>query len=89
MANHPSLDLGLVPHDLQDLSSADAVAAFFSRLGYRTEARIAQTGANLGITAEATLRPIRRIELLANQDDLFQVYLFELKRSSKTKSIVS
>lgn len=73
------LDVELRPGDLQDLASADAVAAFFARLGYRTEGRVSQKPGHLGITAEGTLRPIRRMELIATQEDLFQVYLFELK----------
>ena len=71
-------DLDLAPADIQTLASADAVAAFFARLGYDTNARTVQTPGNLGITAEGTLRPIRRIELIADQEELFQVYLFEL-----------
>jgi len=71
-------DLDLTPADIQTLANADALAAFFARLGYDTNARTVQTPGNLGITAEGTLRPIRRIELLADQEELFQVYLFEL-----------
>lgn len=73
-----NLDIEVEPHDIQTISGADAVAAFFARLGYNTEARISQTPANLGITAEGTARPIKRIELIADQESLFQVYLFEL-----------
>src|SRR3990172_10029566 len=71
-------DVDLTPADVQTLANADAVAGFFARLGYDTNARTVQTPGNLGITAEGTLRPIRRIELLADQEELFQVYLFEL-----------
>lgn len=74
----PRLDLDLRTRDVQDLTGADAVTAFFGRLGYRTDARIEQTAAHLGMVAEGTVRPIRRIERLANQEDLLQVYLFEL-----------
>lgn len=72
------LDLELSSHDVQALNSADAVVAFFAQLGYKTDARIPQTPGNLGITAEGTVRPIRKIELIADQEGLFQVYLFEL-----------
>ncbi|MBI3327445.1 MAG: hypothetical protein HYZ81_12185 [Nitrospinae bacterium] len=80
MNQQPShvLDIELGPHDIQALSTADAVAAFFARLGYHTDARIQQTPGNLGIAAEGTVRPIKKIELLADQESLFQVYLFEL-----------
>ncbi|OGA71057.1 MAG: hypothetical protein A3G81_23460 [Betaproteobacteria bacterium RIFCSPLOWO2_12_FULL_65_14] len=71
-------DVDLTPADVQTLANADAVAGFFARLGYDTNARTVQTPGNLGITAEGTLRPIRRIELIADQEELFQVYLFEL-----------
>ena len=71
-------DVDLSPHDIQALNGADAVAAFFARLGYNTAARTLQTANNLGITAEGTTRPIKRIELIADQEALFQIYLFEL-----------
>lgn len=41
--------------DIQSLSNADEMPAFFARLGYDTDARISQTPANLGITAEGTV----------------------------------
>ena len=34
--------------------------------------------ANLGITADSLLRSIKHVELIASQDELLQVYLFEL-----------
>ncbi|MBI4473579.1 MAG: hypothetical protein HY646_13000, partial [Acidobacteria bacterium] len=60
------------------MSSADGVAHFFGRLGYNTNARTPQSPANFEITADSTLKAIKRIELLADHDGLFQVYLFEL-----------
>jgi len=72
-------DIELGYADIQALSDADAVAAFFERLGYNTSVRRIQTPANLGITADSTLRPIKKIELLADQERLLQVYLFELR----------
>ena len=42
--------------DAQGLSNAEQVAAFFALLGYDTNARLAQTPANLGITAESLSR---------------------------------
>ncbi|MBV8360170.1 MAG: hypothetical protein JO189_19870 [Deltaproteobacteria bacterium] len=62
----------------QLLSDADAIAAFFGRLGYNTNARTFQTPGNLGITAESTLRRIRHIELIADNEGFLQVYLFQL-----------
>jgi hypothetical protein len=75
--NQHDIELGCA--DIQALSDADAVAAFFERLGYNTSVRRIQTPANLGITADSTLRPIKKIELLADQERLLQVYLFELR----------
>jgi hypothetical protein len=72
-------DIELRAQDIQAIDGADAVTAFFARLGYNTEPRTPQTPGNLGITAEGTIRPIKRIELIADQEGLFQVYLFELK----------
>ena len=72
------LDIELAASDVQALNAADAIAAFFARLGYHTDARTLQTPANLGMTADSTVRPIKRIELIADQEGLFQIYLFEL-----------
>jgi len=73
------LDRDIQHREIQQISSADAMAAFFAGLGYNTEARTVQTPGNLGITADGTLQPIHRIELIADQEGLLQVYLFELK----------
>jgi hypothetical protein len=78
------LDIDLSRQDVQALSSADGVAAFFARLGYNTDARTAQTPGNLGITADSTVRPIKEIELIADQEGLLQVYLFELQSVTVT-----
>jgi hypothetical protein len=64
--------------DVQLLGDANAVAAFFARLGYNTNARTFQTPGNLGITTESTLRRIHRIELIADYEGFLQVYLFQL-----------
>lgn len=63
---HKTLDIEFSAHDVQALNSADAVAAFFARLGYNTDSRTEQTPANLGITAEGTVRLIKKIELIAD-----------------------
>ncbi|MEW6300325.1 MAG: hypothetical protein AB1671_21740 [Thermodesulfobacteriota bacterium] len=75
----PALDTALTSRDIQALSNTDAVVALFACLGYDTNARTPQMPGNLGITAEGTARPIKRIELIADQQGLFQVYLFELQ----------
>ena len=63
---------------VQVLGDADGIAAFFSRLGYDTNGRTIQTPGNLGITAESLVRRIRKVELIADDEGLFQVYLFQL-----------
>lgn len=80
MAESPSLlDKDLSEHRIQDLANPDAMAALFAELGYRTESRIAQTPGNLGIHSEELRRDIRSIQLLAEQEDGFQIYLFDLR----------
>lgn len=79
-----SLDLEILSRDIQAISSADAVAAFFARLGYNTNARLKQTPANLGMAAEGTSRPIRNVELIADHEGFLQVYLFELSSVTVT-----
>lgn len=73
----PAFDVELSPQDIQSVSSPDAVAAFFTKLGYDTAARTNQTVANLAIP-EAAASSIKRIELIADRQKLLQVYLFEL-----------
>lgn len=73
------LDKDLPEHRIQDLANPDAITALFAELGYRTENRIEQSAANLGINAEELRRDIRSIHLLAEQEDGFQVYLFVLR----------
>jgi len=73
-----TLDVELGPHNILEINRSDALIALFARLGYHTCARTVQTPSNLGITAEGTARSIKRIELIADQENLFQVYLFEL-----------
>lgn len=76
--NNIRFDVDLSERDVQALSSGDAIAAFFARLGYDSNVRTVQTPGNLGIGTEGTLRPIKRIELISDREGLFQVYLFEL-----------
>lgn len=75
------------PRDLLDLSGVDPLTAFFNRLGY-TPDRLEQIPENLGITAESTRRPIRRVERIARHGDpllpQLEVYLFELTKVTLT-----
>lgn len=73
-------DLDLRPSDLQALASRDAIAAFFTNLGYDTNARLTQTSEAMGLTAESLRREIKHIERIADHEDgALQVYLLEIK----------
>src|SRR5713101_811297 len=73
-------DLELSREDIQLLSSRDALAAFFAKLGYDTNERLIQNVAAMGFTSDNLKSAITHIERLASQDArLFEVYLFELK----------
>ncbi|MEK6677658.1 MAG: Eco57I restriction-modification methylase domain-containing protein [Planctomycetota bacterium] len=72
-------DLDLTAKDVGSLSSADAVAGWFTRLGYPTGSRRELTAASLGVSAEL-VPVIRGIELLAvDTDDFFRVLLVTVK----------
>jgi len=73
-----AFDVELSTQDIQVLRDSNSATAFFTGLGYDTTARIAQTAANLGLS-EPLQKRVRRVELIADQDKLFQVYLFELQ----------
>jgi hypothetical protein len=72
-------DVDLFERDIQDLASADAVTAFFARLGWNTNVRRPQQPEHLGLDSDAARRPIRSLELVASQPDDFYVYLFHLR----------
>ena len=72
------LDKEIRAEQVQTIRSADGVVALFAELGYRTEARIAQTADVLGITPESSAAQIKKIERIADQEGLLQVYLFEV-----------
>ncbi|MDP2950134.1 MAG: TaqI-like C-terminal specificity domain-containing protein [Chloroflexota bacterium] len=74
-------DQDLKPADIQGLSSRDAIVSFFDKLHWRTDARLTQTPAAMGITAEWLQRQVKHIERLALQADgaiPLGVYLVEL-----------
>ena len=72
------LDYEVRRENIQELCGGDQVAALFAALGYNTDARLAQSPANLGITSDSIARQITRLERLADQEGLLQVYLVEL-----------
>src|SRR5207237_9069354 len=73
-------DYELSRDDIQLLSSRDALAALFAKLGYDTNDRLVQNVAAMGFTSDNLKAAITHIERLASQDGrMFEVYLFELK----------
>ncbi len=73
-------DYELTRADVQGLSGRDALAAFFARLGYDTNERLAQNVAAMGFSADVLKASVTYIERLASQDaGLLDVYLVELK----------
>ena len=73
-------DIELSYEDIQLLSSRDALAAFFAKLGYDTNDQLVQNVAAMGFTSDNLKSAITHIERLASQDArMFEVYLFELK----------
>src|SRR5438094_266996 len=73
-------DYELTRDEIQLLSSRDALAAFFAKLGYDTNDRLIQNVAAMGFSSDTLKAAITHIERLASQDArLFEVYLFELK----------
>ncbi len=73
-----ALDKEIHRQHIQSLSNADQIQAFFALLGYNTDVRVEQTPASLGISPDVVVRKISRIELIAEQEGMFYVYLFEL-----------
>ncbi len=76
-----STDKELTRTDIQALASRDSIVSFFANLGYRTDTRMTQTCAAMGITAESLQRQIKHIERVAVQEggaEPLDVYLIEL-----------
>ncbi|NWJ98958.1 MAG: hypothetical protein HXX20_24730, partial [Chloroflexi bacterium] len=75
-------DYELTSSEVQELSGRAALAAFFARLGYNTNARLVQSASAMGFSGSGDnpKTAISYIERLASQDNgRFEVYLFELK----------
>jgi hypothetical protein len=69
-------DYELSREDIQLLSSRDALAAFFAKLGYDTNERLVQNVAAMGFGSNNLKSAIAHIERLASQDArMFEVYL--------------
>ena len=72
------LDKEIRREQIQDIRNAEGIVALFAHLEYRTEARISQTPEALSITPESAAAQIKKIERIADQEGLLQVYLFEV-----------
>jgi type I restriction-modification system DNA methylase subunit len=77
-------DLDLTTKDLSGLTSADALAAFLSRLGYGTGRRTVLTPSSLGLSGD-TAASIRSIEMLSEDEDKFLRVLFVQPKSLTAK----
>jgi hypothetical protein len=70
VASEQRFDVELSPQDIQSMSGADALTAFFTRLGYNTTSRIAQTAANLAIPEAESAGTDKEIDILLSTDVL-------------------
>jgi hypothetical protein len=77
-------DLDLTTKELSGLTSADALAAFLTRLGYDTSGRTVLTPSSLGLSGD-TASSIRSIELLSEDEDKFLRVLFVQPKSLTAK----
>lgn len=78
-------DIDLTTKDIAGLASPDAVAAFLARLGYPTDRREELSAAALGLPPE-TADAIRKMELLADDDERFFRVIFVRLRSITAKA---
>ncbi len=85
MAASHSTDLNLSAKEIGGLASADAFAAFFSKLGYDTSARKQLTPESIGLAGDAAAA-IKQIELLSEDSEGFLRVAFVQLRSLTAKS---
>lgn len=74
-------DKELTRADIQALANRDAIVSFFAKLGYRTDIRMTQTCAAMGITAESLQRQIKHIERVVLKEggaEPLDIYVIEL-----------
>ncbi len=81
----PTADIDLTTRDISGLASADAVAAFLTRLDYPTDCRKEESATAYGLSSE-TADAIRGMELMATDDDEFFRVLFVQLRSVTAKA---
>ncbi len=78
-------DIDLTPRDISALATADAVAAFLTRLGYPTDARQPLSPTAFGLSTD-TADAIRSMELLAEDAEQFLRVVFVELRSVTAKA---
>lgn len=78
-------DIDLTTKDIAGLASLDAAAGFLARLGYPTDRREDLSAAALGLPSE-TADAIRKMELLAEDDERFFRVIFVQLRSVTAKA---
>ncbi|NQT12818.1 MAG: hypothetical protein HQ582_08715, partial [Planctomycetes bacterium] len=83
-SNHAT-DAQLTAKDISNLASVDAVAAFFTSLGYDTGARTGLTAEAIGLSGESAA-PLSSIELLSEDSEGFLRIVFVQLRSLTAKS---
>lgn len=72
-------NIDLSAADVSALSSADAIAGFFTRLGYPTDRRRKLTAAALGLSSDA-VPAVTDVELIAaDSDDFFRVVFVQVR----------
>ena len=79
-----STDLDLTARQIAELTSADALAAFFAKLGYPTDARIALTPEAVGVAGESP-NLIKKVELLSEDPEQFLRVVFAQPKSLTAK----
>lgn len=79
------LDKEIRREQVQTIRNVDGLVALFAELGYRTDLRSIQTTEALAITPESAASQIKKIERIADQESLLQVFLFEV--SSLTQAL--
>ncbi|MBN1250482.1 MAG: hypothetical protein JXC32_22660, partial [Anaerolineae bacterium] len=77
MSLHILEDRLLTPADVQQLDSADAIAGFFTHLGYPAETRLPMTPEALSLNKSLT-DATRHIERLVSVDGALEIYLVVL-----------
>jgi hypothetical protein len=81
-----TIDLNLAAQDISGLTSAEAVAAFLTHLGYATGVRTALTPEAVGLAGETAAAAVKQIELLAADPEGMLRVLFVQLRSLTARS---